>query len=331
MIKLSIIIPVYNVEDYLDECLSSVFNQDLPFSDYEVIIINDGSKDNSESIILKYQNQFPNIVYVKQENQGVSVARNAGLKIAKGIYISFVDSDDIIHKNSLQPILDRLITANLCMLYVSIDRIDEAGKFINNYPKMTHNNEILSGFEHPRRTFTPTFYKKNILKDILFIPKIVIGEDTVFNTMAQAKAQRCAFLATSYYQYRIRKESASRSIKDEKVFNGIFFAIEAVKNYRNTNFSTPTKLQNDYFDEVLLLFVKRALEWNVLPELNKANFHNLKQLLEKNELHYLIKKAAIDYKNFDKSFYFFLNYHRFKKYFYKIRLMAHKLKMSLKK
>ena len=90
--KVSVIVPVYNVEKYLKKCLDSLVNQTL--KDIEIICVNDGSTDNSLQILQEYANTHPNIVIVDQENQGVSLARNNGIKKAKGGYIGFVDPDD---------------------------------------------------------------------------------------------------------------------------------------------------------------------------------------------------------------------------------------------
>lgn len=92
--KLSIIIPVYNVERYLRQCLESCLSQDVPKSQYEVIIVNDGSPDNSQAIIDEYSSKYDNVRVLKKKNGGLSSARNAGLNIASGDYIWFVDSDD---------------------------------------------------------------------------------------------------------------------------------------------------------------------------------------------------------------------------------------------
>lgn len=92
MIKVSIIVPVYNVEKYLPQCLDSLINQTL--KDIEIICVNDGSKDNSETILKAYQIKDPRIKIINQENQGLSVARNTGISAAKGEYIGLVDSDD---------------------------------------------------------------------------------------------------------------------------------------------------------------------------------------------------------------------------------------------
>ena len=94
--KLSIIIPVYNVEKWLERCVRSVENQDLPSSEYEVILVNDGSKDNSGQIASKLSEEYDNIVVINKNNGGQSSARNEGMRIARGEYFMFVDSDDYI-------------------------------------------------------------------------------------------------------------------------------------------------------------------------------------------------------------------------------------------
>lgn len=98
---LSCIIPVYNAESYIRECLDSLLQQDISTEDYEIICVNDGSKDGSLSILRSYAQKHSNIVIVDKENGGVTTARNAGLEIAQGNYIWFIDADDFIQKNSL--------------------------------------------------------------------------------------------------------------------------------------------------------------------------------------------------------------------------------------
>lgn len=102
--KLSIVIPAYNVEQYIGRCLDSIFNQQIETDLLEVIVVNDGSKDGTEDIIKQYASQHPNLIYIPQENQGQSVARNTGLKRATGDLIWYVDSDDATTENSIQTI-----------------------------------------------------------------------------------------------------------------------------------------------------------------------------------------------------------------------------------
>ena len=101
MPKFSIIVPVYNVEEYIDDCLKSIFNQS--FKDFEVIVVNDGTKDNSMDIVKNYD-----VKVINQENAGLSAARNTGVKSSTGEYLLFIDSDDYIEKDLLKNINNNL-------------------------------------------------------------------------------------------------------------------------------------------------------------------------------------------------------------------------------
>ncbi|OEK08592.1 hypothetical protein A8C32_03845 [Flavivirga aquatica] len=104
--RLSIIVPVFNVEKYISGCIDSLINQNLGTHNYEILIINDGSKDNSISIANSYAKKYKNVLVYSQENQGVGAARNKGVKLAKGDYIYFIDPDDYLASNVLKTILD---------------------------------------------------------------------------------------------------------------------------------------------------------------------------------------------------------------------------------
>ena len=101
MKKISLIIPVYNVEKYLENCINSCLKQDISINDYEIIIVNDGSPDDCWNIIQRYANQHSNIKTINKENGGLSSARNAGINVAEGELIWFIDSDDSIKENCL--------------------------------------------------------------------------------------------------------------------------------------------------------------------------------------------------------------------------------------
>ena len=106
--KLSLVIPVYNTEKYLDKCLASCVNQNVGLSDYEIVIVNDGTKDNAMDIALRFQNDYPNIRIYSQENAGLSAARNTGLSHADGDYVWFIDSDDWIEPDSVKFIFEKI-------------------------------------------------------------------------------------------------------------------------------------------------------------------------------------------------------------------------------
>lgn len=116
MIKLSIIIPVYNTEAYLSRCLDSCLHQDLPMDQYEIIAVNDGSTDRSLEILKLYESNHQNIKVLSQNNQGLSVTRNNGVAIAKGKYFWFVDSDDWIKENCLQSLCANADGANILIM-----------------------------------------------------------------------------------------------------------------------------------------------------------------------------------------------------------------------
>ena len=136
MNKLSIIIPVYNVEKYIDKCLASCVNQNLTDRlDYEIVVVNDGTKDNSLSIVYDYMKMYNFIQLINKENGGLSSARNEGLKHCTGDYVWFVDSDDTIAINSLE-LIDRSIKEfSPDVLFFDITKIEESNGF-SSYKKM---------------------------------------------------------------------------------------------------------------------------------------------------------------------------------------------------
>lgn len=119
--KVSVIIPVYNVEQHLEQCLDSVVNQ--TYTDIEIMIVNDGSNDNSSKIIERYQLKYKNIKVIDQENKGVSVARNVALKESTGRYVLYLDSDDYLEENCIKVLIDKI-------------EVDESDMVISNYSKV---------------------------------------------------------------------------------------------------------------------------------------------------------------------------------------------------
>lgn len=126
--KFSIIIPVYNVENYIDKCLNSVLEQSYP--EFEVIIVNDGSKDGSQKIIEKYEARDARFKGYRKENGGLSDARNFGLKYVTGDYILFLDSDDYWEKDLLQKLYDCIMERKVDMIRFAFQKVDEKGQVL---------------------------------------------------------------------------------------------------------------------------------------------------------------------------------------------------------
>jgi Glycosyltransferases involved in cell wall biogenesis len=144
MIDISIIVPVYNVEGLLIQCIESILNQ--TFQSFELILINDGSKDKSGEICEKYAANDSRIVYVNQNNQGVSSARNNGIEVSSGKWICFIDSDDLVGVNYLSNLYNA-VTTNDNVFFVSsgTDSVDSNGNFLREL--MHYPDTVLEGVE----------------------------------------------------------------------------------------------------------------------------------------------------------------------------------------
>jgi len=329
--KLSIIIPVYNVEKYLHNCLESIFDQNIPLDAYEVIIVNDGSPDASKEIIEDFQKKYLNIIYIEQENKGVSAARNIGLDSATGTYITFVDPDDAVYKNTFKSIVARVETYDLDVLYLNIEAYDEAGTLLKKSYKIGDDEIISDGLTHPRRTFPPTVYSRKVINTTRFVTTITIGEDTVFNAMVQSNASRCSYFSMPYYKYTVRPDSASRKIRTEKAFEGFLIAIERLVAYRNKNFPETNAKQKDYFDSVMGVFLSRIVEFNLLPLPNKKRFLKVKKLLKFNDLDYLTAQVSGDFKFFNSNYSTFLCYQVWSQFKQSFLGFAYKIKQKIVK
>ncbi len=227
--KLSIIIPVYNVEKYVEKCLLSCINQDIPSSDYEIIVINDGTKDNSLAIVNRVAVRYDNIIVVSQENQGLSAARNKGLSLAKGEYIWFVDSDDWIAENCLSEIVSILDNNKLEALLISSANATE-----NNVTRYAFRAELegkiffgkelltINQWEHGAQF---TIYKKEfLLKNNLLFTEGILHEDTEFTPRAYYFLNRISILDSIIYYHLYNPASITKTINPKRAFDLITIA-----------------------------------------------------------------------------------------------------------
>lgn len=144
--KLSIIVPMYNAEKYIETCLDSILNSNLSKKDYEIVIVNDGSKDKSPEIAKTYASQYSNIIYLNQENQGQSTARNNGIKNCNGEYVWFVDADDAIERDLLKILKLLSENPNIDIFGIQLKDVNEDYSFLNyscTQPTLPHNKVIL--------------------------------------------------------------------------------------------------------------------------------------------------------------------------------------------
>ena len=200
MIKVSIIVPVYNVEEYISKCLDSLVNQTL--KEIEIIVVNDGSPDNSQSIIDKYAKKYKNIKSYTKENGGLSDARNYGLKYAKGEYISFIDSDDYVDKTMIEKMYNYAVKNNLDI--VVCDSIEIKG----NHQILKKSNLHYSDDDIKNYIISPPMawsriYKKEILNDKKFT-KGIYYEDLDFTPSLAKITKKIGFIEEGLYYVILR-------------------------------------------------------------------------------------------------------------------------------
>lgn len=206
---LSIIVPVYNAERYLPECLDSLLNQDIPKDAYEIICVNDGSKDNSLTVLQDYHRRFPNIVVVDKENGGVTTARNAGLRQAKGDYIWFVDSDDYI-KPAILATLRQMILESQCDrliigCYIFDDEMTPEQWALSDQKALPLNGPGQDSI-CVRSLMRRSFLEEHNL--YFSHPELTHGEDGMFMYEMCAHSPTAVRLDEAIYFYRIHSGSA---------------------------------------------------------------------------------------------------------------------------
>lgn len=222
--RFSIIVPVYNVEKYLNECIKSILNQ--TFNNYELILINDGSTDESKKICQLYESNSK-VCFIDINNSGVSNARNVGLKQAKGEYVLFVDSDDCLKENALEKI-DQELNQDIDLLIFSSEKIYTNAKkekilkneFIekNEALKLLLKNDYFCGYVW-NKVFKRKIINNNKLK---FNTKIFMNEDLLFcfNYINLLK-NKIKTSSNILYEYRVRISSALNSTANEKNVSSI--------------------------------------------------------------------------------------------------------------
>ena len=213
----SVIIPVYNVAGYIENTISSILKQ--TYTDYELILVDDGSTDGSEKICDTFKLQYPEYIQViHKNNRGVSSARNIGIEKARGEYILFVDGDDVIKSNTLEllkKIIDEcapdLIDYNLKFVDLNYKNISES--ILLNRKNISSNNLILEKINNPLIPCTASCYKNNIINknNIRFNENLYYVEDALFWINCVINSNNIVSIDNSFYLYTHRLDSAVNS------------------------------------------------------------------------------------------------------------------------
>ncbi|MEZ8358962.1 glycosyltransferase family 2 protein [Vibrio splendidus] len=240
MFFFSVIIPVYNVESYLPSAIDSVVNQEC-FSEIQVILVNDGSTDNSINICLDYEARYPNIVLFDKVNGGLSSARNVGIENSLGKYLVFLDSDDFLSPGCLDNIYTS-ISANghSDIIMCKITRFSENKPDVNDnfdYPNLTlSGRETLINVFKNSKTILWSACRSVYRRDFFFSNKFVFtenitSEDLDLIPFVILKAETVSFYNGDFYWYRVGRESSIVNTVDEKRFQDVLSILDKYNNF----------------------------------------------------------------------------------------------------
>jgi len=293
--KLSIIIPVYNVEEYLEACLDSCLRQDIPSDGYELILVNDGSEDDSLNICNRYAELYPNVHVLSQSNAGQGKARNIGLKHAAGKYIWFVDADDTIKLNSIKKIYDQCERNALEILGIGVADVCKNGprrRLLRNEIM----DEIIAGrdylFHDYSSCVTSYIFKHSFLNHHkLNFLEGVVHEDEDFSLKALYFCNRIGFIRDVLYFVTIRPGSITRSTTNKKAYDLLTVA-------ESLDFFLKDRVAKSYkvvFYNRIALLINSALKNATKMDYGQAMHFNKVLRKKRNLLIYLRKSSKLKY------------------------------------
>lgn len=263
MTKVSIIIPIYNVEKYLDTCIQSVLKQTL--NDIEIILVDDESPDACPFKCDQYSLSDSRIKVIHKKNEGLGLARNSGLEIATGEYIAFLDSDDYVDLNTYEELYQIATKKNLDAIYYAYENFSPTG-VINGHNEDSNyqyyisptaiKNVILDMIgskvkDKKDRIFQMSaccaLYKREIIKtnNIKFhSERELISEDLIFNIDFLSKTKRIAFTPKTFYHYRTNIQSLTRTVRLDRIEKNKFFYLYLKEKIQNSNLGDEANLRN---------------------------------------------------------------------------------------
>lgn len=277
--KVSVIVPVYNVEKYIKKCLDSLVNQTL--NGVEIIVVNDGSPDNSQKIIDEYTKKYKNVKSYIKENGGLSDARNYGIKKATGKYISFVDSDDYIRNDMLEKMYNYAIKEDLDVVVCdSINVYDNGSEILiksnNNYSDNDVRNYIIS----PPMACTRLF--KKIIFDKIQFKKNIYYEDLEMTPKVVNITDKIGFVSEGLYYYVQRDGSIMKQNVFNKKLLNIFDVLKSNKDL----------LEDKFPEEIEYMYITHLLR---TASLRFLNYDNGKEYIYK--IHNIMKEYFPKWKN----------------------------------
>lgn len=240
--KISIIIPMYNVADYIEECLDSVVNQDYGIENIETILIDDGSSDDTLKKVDKYVQKYNFILIKNAVNSGQAVSRNKGIAKATGEYIAFLDSDDILYKNNLSRLYEELKKNEAELVMAKLNSFNSKGEYGYYSDKYINDYKLTDIYQTPSLlnciSICSKLYKSSLIKNIKFLAN-TFHEDNSFTLEVLFNAKKIMICPEYLYYRRIREDENNKSTMqklDYKTFNDLLLNYkEVLNNIKETN------------------------------------------------------------------------------------------------
>ena len=274
MPKVSVIVPFYNVEGYIEKCLDTLVNQTL--EDIEIILVNDGSKDNSILIAKKFLENYPKkIVYLEKENGGLSDARNFGIPYAKGEYIAFLDSDDYVEKNMYEEMYNLAKKENSDMVQCNFywEYIDKNKKKIGDMQKYSNKKELIT---RGRVEAWNKLIKREILEnEEIRFPKGLRYEDVEFTYKLAPYLEKVSFIDKPFIHYIQRQNSISNS-QNERTAEIFDILDNVIKYYKEKN------IYEEYKNELEYIYVKTVFCRSLLRMTKIEDVEIRRKIIRKN-------------------------------------------------
>ncbi|MDY4628283.1 MAG: glycosyltransferase [Prevotella sp.] len=288
---LSIIIPLYNCEKYIKQCLDTIFRQEMNESDFEVIVIDDGSKDSGYSLASEYAKRYQNVIVIKQENQGVACARNNALEKATGDYITFVDADDMLVFGSLSTLIKIAVENKADIVKAAHKEVPEdavcedfSSSHDNSSIQIMTGEEAIVNVTRMKEGYCWGYLiSRKLITDnrLSFPPKVAFMEDWAFITQAILKSRTFVNADVLLYLYRRNSSSCMANVTTEKMLLGCQ-AIDIVANLaKDTSGDVRKKLSDNVcvnINIVLWFTIHYRSIFNRKKEIIKALLQLLQQV-----------------------------------------------------
>lgn len=282
---LSILIPVYNAEAYLEDCLESVTSQD--YANIEIICIDDGSTDRSHSILEEWQRKDDRIIILQQENRGPSAARNKGIKASSGDYIAFVDADDIVKHNIYTKSIDIIKENELDALLFAFETFPCGCIRQHNFPTnvVMDYHQLFASNAHIQSSNDLCFsvriiFRSSVIKDnhLEFDEEIRYGEDMVFNIEAICNSKRIMTISDALYMYR-KNENGAMSQKHKPYFESSLVKAYDVKMNQIKKYGIDDI--GKYRKDMAEYYIKEIIPQMIFSEYNRPGQNDISSAIKR--------------------------------------------------